>query len=69
MTLPDRCDACGALLMPWDETEDTRCFNCHSTVLTWEHLTPELRRVRTRLIAKREAIENAREVPVTGGVL
>lgn len=70
MTLPDRCDMCGAFFdHVWDDSEDTPCSNCQWIAVTWEHLSPEDRRLRTRLIAKREAIETARNVSVNGGVL
>lgn len=69
MTLPDACDFCGFALAPWDPEEDTPCGNCGNVVPTWEHLTPEHRRQRMTLIARRQAITAAPTVDVRRDVL
>ena len=57
MTLPDVCDFCGHKLTPWDADQDTLCNpkwgGCGNIVPTWEHLTPEQRRMRITLIYRR----------------
>ena len=69
MTLPERCDVCGYVLMPWDIDEACKCHNCGSWVQPWELLSPEDARRRMALIARREAIDSAQQVKVKGGVL
>jgi len=62
MTLPDRCDVCAWPLMPWDPDDVCICTNCGSRVQPWEALSPEDSRRRMALIARREAIDEARQV-------
>lgn len=69
MTLPERCDTCGYVLTPWDDSEACRCSNCGSWVQPWEVLSPAESRRRIALIARREAIDEAAQVAVREDVL